>query len=66
MSKMTIKLGPLMHELLTTLSDDMCTSKVEIIRRALITYKYLHDESIQGRTISITKAGKVLKDVIVP
>ena len=68
MSKLTIKFGDQMREVLEELAEDRGISKAEVIRRALAMYKYASDETRDGdKRISITlaKEDRILKDIIV-
>ena len=68
MSKLTIKFGDQMREVLEELAEDRGVSKSEVIRRALVLYKYASDETRDGdKRISITSAkeDRILKDIIV-
>ena len=57
-----------LHDLLKQMAAEKGTTKTEIIRRALMTYKYLDDETKDGeKRVSITsKEDKSIKDVILP
>ena len=68
MPKLTIRFGEKTDELLKQLAKEKDTTKAEIIRRALITYKYLSDETKDGdKNVSVTsKEDKVVKEVILP
>ena len=68
MPKLTIRYGEDTAKLLKELAEKKGTSKVEIIRRALMTYKYLDDEiEDSNKQVSITsKDDKTLKNVILP
>ena len=68
MSKLTVKFGDQMNKVLEELAAEKGTTKTEIIRRALATYKYLNDEIKDGdKRVSVTSANsKTIKDVILP
>ena len=68
MPKLTIRLGDKTDKLLTELAEEKGTTKTEIIRRALMTYKYLDEEVKDGnKRVSITtKNNETIKDVILP
>ena len=73
MPKLTIEFDETVNKLLNTLSESKGTSKAEIIRRALATYKYLTDETkeedkrVSVTTVSTsTKPAKIIKDVLLP
>jgi hypothetical protein len=52
-----------------TLTDLMKSSgaktKADVIRRAVASYKYLKNEEGEGK-VSVTKDGKIVKDVVLP
>ena len=68
MPKLTIRFGEKTDKLLKELAEEKGTTKTEIIRRALVTYKYLDDETKDSAsTVSITsRDNKTIKDVILP
>jgi len=73
MPKLTIEFDETVNKLLNTLSESKGTSKAEIIRRALATYKYLTDETKEDdKRVSVTtvatstKSAKIIKDVLLP
>lgn len=68
MPKLTIRFGEKTDELLKELAKIKGTTKSEIIRRALVTYKYLDDQVRDGSNhISIKSADdQTIKDVILP
>jgi predicted transcriptional regulator len=69
MPKLTIKFDDKVNKMLEELSERKDTTKVDIIRRALATYKYLDDETLEGdKRVSVTSAkeDKILKDVVLP
>ena len=68
MPKLTIRFGDKTNKLLTELAEEKGTTKTEIIRRALVTYKYLDEEIKDGsKRVSITSTkDKTIKDVILP
>lgn len=68
MPKLTIRFGEKTDELLKELAKIKGTTKSEIIRRALVTYKYLDDQVRDGNNhISIKSADdQTIKDVILP
>ena len=69
MPKLTIQYDDTVDKLLSELSVKKGTSKVEIIRRALATYKYLNDETKdEDKRVSVTsaKSAKIIKDVLLP
>jgi predicted transcriptional regulator len=68
MPKLTIRFGDKTDKLLTELAEEKGTTKTEIIRRALVTYKYLDEETKDGnKRVSITtKNNETIKDVILP
>jgi len=69
MPKLTIEFDETVNKLLNELSEKKGTSKAEIIRRALATYKYLTDETKEeDKRVSVTsaKSAKIIKDVLLP
>lgn len=71
MPKLTIQFGEKTDKLLKELAADKDATKAEIIRRALMTYKYLNDEIADGKhNVSITSTKPedkaIKKDVILP
>jgi predicted DNA-binding protein len=67
MPKLTIRFGDKTDKLLKGLAAEKGTTKTEIIRRALLTYKYLNDETKDGdKQVSVTSASKTIKHVILP
>lgn len=70
MPKMTIKFGNDADKMLKELAEEKGTTKADIIRRALMTYKYLNNEIADGEhNVSITSTTperKTVKDVILP
>ena len=69
MPKLTVQFDNRINKLLKELAERKGTTKVDIIRRALATYKYLDDETIdQDKRVSVTSVAtdKIIKDVILP
>ena len=67
MPKLTIRFGDKTDKLLKELAAEKGTTKTEIIRRALLTYKYLNDETKDGdKHVSVTSASTPIKHVILP
>ena len=68
MPKLTVRFGEKTDKLLKELAEEKDTTKTEIIRRALMTYKYLNDETKDGdqRVSVMSKKGKTIKEVILP
>jgi len=68
MPKLTIRFGDKTDKLLKELAEEKGTTKTEIIRRALATYKYLDEETKDGnKRVSITTTNnETIKDVILP
>jgi len=68
MPKLTIRFGDKTDKLLKELAEEKGTTKTEIIRRALVTYKYLDEETKDGsKRVSITTTNnETIKDVILP
>ena len=68
MPKLTIRFGDKTDKMLAELAEEKGTTKTEIIRRALVTYKYLDEEIKDGnKRVSITtKNNETIKDVILP
>jgi predicted transcriptional regulator len=68
-TRYTLDLDQALDKTLTGLADSKGTSKAEIIKRALATYKYISGEtpSHSGKKVSITdESDKVLKDIVIP
>lgn len=70
MARYTMDVGEDFDQLLTQLAKDKSTTKSEIIRRAVASYKYL-DSQVRtngtSRKVSITNdQDEVLKDVVLP
>ena len=53
MPKYTIEIGAEADRQLGRVSSEKGTSKAEIMRRALATYVYLSDETVQGNKVAI-------------
>ena len=70
MPKLTVQFDSNVNKMLQELADRKGATKVEILRRALATYKHLDDEIFDndGKRVSITSAkeNKILKDIILP
>ena len=69
MPKLTVQFDNKINKMLKELAERKGTTKVDIIRRALTTYKCLDDETIdQDRRVSVTSVAtdKIIKDVILP
>ena len=69
MPKLTVQFDNKVSKLLKELAERKGTTKVDIIRRDLATYKYLDDEILEGeKRVSVTSAkeDKILKDVVLP
>ena len=69
MPKLTIQFDETVDKLLKDLSESKGTTKAEIIRRALATYKYLTDETKDNDkrvSVTLSKEAKILKDVVLP
>ena len=69
MPKLTVQFDDKVNNMLQELAERKDTTKVAILRRALATYKYLEDETLDSdKRISVTSAkeDKILKDVILP
>ena len=65
----TIDLDPSFDQALSGLAESKGTSKAEIIKRALATYKYISGQAPTNsdRKVSITDQNdKVLKDIVIP
>jgi predicted transcriptional regulator len=69
MPKLTIQFDNKVSKMLQDLAERKGTTKVDIIRRALATYKYLDDEMLDDdKRVSVTSAKNdtIIKDVILP
>ena len=68
MPKLTVQFGDQMNKMLKELAVEKGTTKTEIIRRALATYKYLNDKRKDGASsVSARSAdNETLEDVILP
>jgi len=69
MPKLTVQFDSKVNKLIQELAERKSTTKTEIIRRALITYKYLDDETLDDDkrvSVTSTKEDKILKDIILP
>lgn len=70
MPKLTIQFDSQVNKMLKELAERKGTTKVDILRRALATYKHLDDEIFDddSKCVSITSAkeNKILKDIILP
>lgn len=66
MPRLTIEFNDQVNEILEDLADKDQTTKVDVIRRALALYKYVHKEAIeQKRKLSITDdEDKIIKDIV--
>ena len=67
MAKLTIQFGEQMDKLLEELAREKGLTKAEILRRALVIYRYVDDETKDGeKRLSITSAkdNKIIKDII--
>ena len=68
MPRLTVEFPDKVNDILTNLAEAEETTKVEVIRRALALYDYLHKQGIrQGgdRKISITdNQDQILKDIV--
>ncbi len=69
MPRLTIQFDRQIDKMLKELAERKSATKVDILRRALATYKHLDDEILDGdKCVSITSAkeNKILKDIILP
>jgi predicted transcriptional regulator len=72
MPRYTIDLGDSFDKKLSNLADSKGISKAEVIRNALASYEYLQNETSASneeggsKTVSITKDGTILKDIVLP
>jgi len=67
--RLTIQFDRQIDKMLKELAERKGATKVDILRRALATYKHLDDEIFDGdKCVSITSAkeNKILKDIILP
>ena len=58
MSKFTVDFPSQVNKVLEDLADEKGTSKVEILRRAIATYKVLSDKVDQGGSVRIIADNK--------
>jgi predicted transcriptional regulator len=65
MARMTVELPDQINGVLENLAERSGTSKTEILRRAIGTYKVLQDERSQGYEIQLIRNGEVTR-VILP
>ncbi len=68
-TRYTLDLDQTLDRTLSGLAESKGTTKAEIIKRALATYKYISGETPadSGKKVSITDgADKVLKDIVIP
>jgi len=66
MPRLTIEFNNKVNEILEDLAEKDGTTKVEVLRRALALYNYVHTEAIdQKRKLSITdEEDKIIKDIV--
>jgi hypothetical protein len=67
--RLTIQFDRQIDKILKELAERKGTTKVDILRRALSAYKYLDDETLDGKkrvSVTSTEEDKILKDVILP
>lgn len=66
MSKLTVEFNEEVSSLLKELAAKKGTTRIEVLRRALGLYKYTSAEAgpTSGNQLSITKAGKVVQNII--
>jgi predicted transcriptional regulator len=62
---MTVQLTDQIDNVLETLASRSGTSKTEVLRRAIGTYKVLQDELSKGSTIQLERNGEITR-VIMP
>ena len=65
MARMTVELPDQINSVLEGLAQRSGTSKTEILRRAIGTYKILQDERSRGSEIQLTRNGEITR-VIMP
>ncbi len=70
MARYTIDFGDKLDQMLAELADEKGTTKAEVIRRAIATYRYLTKEVAgSNNTVKVslsTNTDEVVKDVILP
>ena len=68
MAKYTIDFDDAFNETLEGLKETTdATTKADVIRRAVASYKVLKSESsVKDNKISVTSDGKILKDIVLP
>lgn len=68
MAKYTIDFDDDFDNTLSELKDSTdATTKADVIRRAVASYKFLKSQTAQGKDVAVTdKSGKVEKSVVLP
>lgn len=68
MPRLTIEFSNQVNEILDNLAQKDQTTKVEVLRRALALYNYVHKEAVEKeRKVSITDSDdKVIKEIVFP
>lgn len=67
MPRYTIDFDDNFDKTLTDLTNSTdAKTKAEVIRRAVASYKYLKTQEAADSKVSVTKDGKIVKDVILP
>jgi len=67
MPRYTIDFDDNFDKALTELTNSTdAKTKAEVIRRAVASYKYLKNQESGDSKVSVTKDGKIVKDVILP
>ena len=66
MPRLTIEFPEQFSEILTDLAKKDQTTKVDVLRRALMLYKYVHREAVDKQLkLSITdEQDKIIKDIV--
>jgi predicted transcriptional regulator len=64
-NKLTVEFNDHTNEVLENLANDMGTTKVEVVRRALVAYDYLKKANRAGHKVAIADDNdKVLKELV--
>ena len=66
MPTMTVEFNWKMNDILQELADKKCTTKVDILRRAVAVYKYICGEVKAGGKLVIRDGENILKEIVVP
>lgn len=66
--KLTVEFSDDLAQRIGRLADKKGVSKVDVLRRAIALYDYAESEAGSGtdKSLSITKDGKAVKDIVLP